>query len=103
MNREKRPFDKSVDLHESEWSKANKKEPILGRNGLFFCIMLPLGLIIGWAFSAFFDFMVTFFDFWAGLAIGAAIAALFIWLLLEPLINACFWLVDWTILMLRRR
>jgi hypothetical protein len=42
MNREKRPFDKSVDLHESEWSKADKKEPILGAGSYwFFNVTLP--------------------------------------------------------------
>lgn len=44
MNDERQP--PVIDLHESEWKRTGKHEPILGPNGKFFLIMFPLGLII---------------------------------------------------------
>lgn len=36
-------FSKNVDLHESEWAKAGKKEPIFGPGAYwFFNVTLPL-------------------------------------------------------------
>jgi len=35
-----------IDLHESEWSRDGKHEPILGPNGLYFLIMFPTSLVI---------------------------------------------------------
>lgn len=37
-----------IDLHESEWRRAGKHEPILGPNGKYVLIMFPTALIIGW-------------------------------------------------------
>jgi hypothetical protein len=35
-------FEKHVDLHESEWAKADKKEPILGAGAAwFFQVTVP--------------------------------------------------------------
>lgn len=38
--------EKFVDLHESEWSRTGKKEPILGPNGIYFLIMFPTSFAI---------------------------------------------------------
>jgi len=35
-----------IDLHESEWRRDGKHEPILGPNGLYFLIMFPTSLVI---------------------------------------------------------
>lgn len=40
-----------IDLHESEWKRDGKHEPILGPNGKFFLIMFPTGLIISYLVS----------------------------------------------------
>lgn len=40
-----------IDLHESEWKRTGKHEPILGPNGKFFLIMFPTGLIISYLVS----------------------------------------------------
>ena len=37
-----------IDLHESEWRRDGKHEPILGPNGKFFLIMFPTGLAISY-------------------------------------------------------
>ena len=37
-----------IDLHESEWRRDGKHEPILGPNGKYFLIMLPTGLVISY-------------------------------------------------------
>lgn len=49
-------FRKNVDLHESEWSKAGKKEPIFGPGAYwFFNVTLPL-----LAFAIFLSFIGKF-------------------------------------------
>ena len=56
MNQEKRPFEKTVDLHESEWSKADKKEPIFGPGSAwFFQVVLPT-----MAFAIAFGYLMNF-------------------------------------------
>lgn len=53
---------KNLDLHESEWSKVGKKQPILGNGAYwFFNVTLPtlvfavmFGLILNWAAGYFF-------------------------------------------------
>lgn len=40
-----------IDLHESEWKRTGKHEPILGPNGKFFLIMFPTALVIGYLVS----------------------------------------------------
>jgi hypothetical protein len=46
-------FEKHVELHESEWSKADKKEPILGPGAAwFFRVTLPtmvFAIVFGYA------------------------------------------------------
>jgi hypothetical protein len=48
---EQNRFDKNIDLHESEWSKADKKEPFFGPGAYwFFNVTLPtlgIALIVG--------------------------------------------------------
>lgn len=50
-------FEKSLDLHESEWSKAGKKEPFWGPGAYwFFNVTLPT-LIITLTLAYGFDFI----------------------------------------------
>lgn len=37
---------KDFDLHPSEWKRKDKREPILGHNGLYFLIMIPVTIAI---------------------------------------------------------
>ena len=34
-----------IDLHESEWRRDGKHEPILGPNGKYFLIMIPVAIV----------------------------------------------------------
>lgn len=34
-----------IDLHESEWRRTGKHEPILGPNGKFFLWMIPVTIV----------------------------------------------------------
>lgn len=43
-----------IDLHESEWSRAGKREPVLGFHGLYFLIMFPTAFLIYQAVAWFF-------------------------------------------------
>lgn len=50
-------FSKNLDLHESEWAKAGKKEPFWGSGAYwFFNVTLPT-LVIALVFGYGFDFI----------------------------------------------
>lgn len=36
-----------IDLHPSEWTRKEKREPFLGRNGAYFLIMFPVAMLVG--------------------------------------------------------
>lgn len=47
MQEPPKDYDKDIELHESEWAKEGKKQPIFGPGaGWFFQVVLPV-LVIG--------------------------------------------------------
>ena len=52
--------DKQVDLHDSEWRREGKREPVLGPNGMFFLIMFPLSIFVYYVVSWFFIDLLGF-------------------------------------------
>lgn len=105
MNETPKPddFDKNLDLHESEWSKAGKKDPVLGRNGVFFCILAPLILVAAYAIKASFLWALASFGFGPGLALASAFWFFFIWLALDRVLSVGFDLADFLLEKMRRR
>lgn len=52
-------FDKDLNLHESEWRRADKKEPIFGHGAFwFFNVTLPT-ILITVAFAYGFNFILS--------------------------------------------
>lgn len=103
MSDERKDPAKNIDLHESEWRHDKKKEPILGRNGVFFCIMVPLSLVISYLVKWSFTFFEARFGAWPGIAVWALLMIIFIWVLLEPILSAVFGLADYLLQKLRRQ
>lgn len=103
MSDERKDLTKNIDLHKSEWRHDIKKEPILGRNGVFFCIMVPIALIIGLTVKEVFAFSKDAFGGVWGLPAALGVCFLFGWLLLEPILSAVFGLADYLLQKLRRR
>lgn len=99
------PFDhkKNLDLHESEWVKDGKKQPVLGVNGVFFCIFFPLALGAGFLIKWFVATMVDAFGFPNGLIVALVVCSLFIWLAIGPVISAGFDLADFLLRKIRRQ
>lgn len=44
-----------IDLHESEWRRDGKHEPILGPNGRHFLVMIPVTIVVVIAVKALFE------------------------------------------------
>lgn len=88
-------FDKKVDLHESEWAKEDKKQPVLGRNGFAFLVMLPSVLVIGFCFKWLFNTCIETFGTLTGVIVASAIAWTFALFLVGPTLSALFGLADW--------
>lgn len=96
-------FTKNVDLHESEWAKDGKKQPILGTNGALFLIVFASSFPIGYFCKWYFTFSKETFGFWPGLAIAGLFSIFFIQVCVGPIVSAAFALADWIQSKLPRR
>lgn len=82
--------DKELDLHESEWSKDGKKQPILGVNGTFFIFMFVAGLVVLW----FMSLMVNLLGWFWGPVVGTATAWLALHFFFDHAYDAVAWIIS---------
>lgn len=107
MKKPPQDFDKELDLHESEWAKKGKRQPILGSGAWWFFRVTVPTLLIGGAFSmlaaTYFKWAVPHLGVWWALGLFGAVSWLFIQFLLGPFIDLVIWLANLPIRLLRRR
>lgn len=98
MNDPDRDFNKDLDLHDSEWTEAGKRQPIFGAGaGWFFKVTVPT-IVCGALFAWFATWWVRLIDDMFGFPTSWFIAIppllIFAFFLVKPAFTLFFWLLD---------